>query len=34
VFTKVRIPGELEVDLAREIVRDAAVDWNTGMVQA
>jgi 2,5-furandicarboxylate decarboxylase 1 len=33
VFTKVRIPGELEVDLDREIVRDAAVDWNAATVQ-
>jgi 2,5-furandicarboxylate decarboxylase 1 len=28
VFTKVRIPGELEIDLDQEIVRGAAVDWH------
>jgi 2,5-furandicarboxylate decarboxylase 1 len=27
VFTKVRIPGEAEIDLDREIVRGAVVDW-------
>jgi 2,5-furandicarboxylate decarboxylase 1 len=34
VFTKVRIPGELEIDLEREIVRGAAVDWNDSTVKA
>jgi 2,5-furandicarboxylate decarboxylase 1 len=33
VFTKVHIPGELEVDLDREIVRDAVVDWHAASVQ-
>jgi 2,5-furandicarboxylate decarboxylase 1 len=33
VFTKVRIPGELEVDLDREIVRGAVVDWHAAAVQ-
>jgi len=28
VFTRVRIPGELEIDLAEEIVPGAAVDWH------
>lgn len=28
VFTKVRIPGETEIDLDREIVRGARVDWS------
>lgn len=28
VFTKVRIPGETEIDLDQEIVRGAAVDWS------
>lgn len=32
VFTKVRIPGETEVDLAREIVPGARVDWAAGTV--
>jgi hypothetical protein len=32
VFTKVHIPGELEVDLDREIVRDAVVDWHAASV--
>jgi 2,5-furandicarboxylate decarboxylase 1 len=27
VFTKVRIPGEAEIDLDQEIVRGAAIDW-------
>jgi len=34
VFTKVRIPGELELDLDREIVRGAAVDWSDASVKA
>jgi 2,5-furandicarboxylate decarboxylase 1 len=33
VFTKVHIPGELEIDLDQEIVRGAAVDWNDGTVK-
>lgn len=28
VFTKVRIPGEAEIDLDQEIVRGAGVDWS------
>lgn len=28
VFTKVRIPGETEIDLDQEIVRGASVDWS------
>lgn len=30
VFTRVRIPGETEIDLAAEIDTAAAVDWQTG----
>jgi 2,5-furandicarboxylate decarboxylase 1 len=33
VFTRVRIPGELEIDLDQEIVPGAAVDWNDGTVK-
>jgi 2,5-furandicarboxylate decarboxylase 1 len=33
VFTKVRIPGETEIDLDREIVRGAVVDWHAATVQ-
>jgi 2,5-furandicarboxylate decarboxylase 1 len=33
VFTKVRIPGETEIDLDQEIVRGAVVDW-MGTAQA
>lgn len=33
VFTKVRIPGELEVDLEQEVVRGAAIDWQQAMVR-
>jgi 2,5-furandicarboxylate decarboxylase 1 len=29
VFTKVRVPGEDEIDLSEEVVRDATVTWNT-----
>lgn len=29
VFTKVRIPGENEIDLNEEVVRGVAVNWNT-----
>ena len=28
VFTKVRIPGETQIDLDQEIVRGAAIDWS------
>jgi 2,5-furandicarboxylate decarboxylase 1 len=34
IFTKVRIPGELEVDLGQEIVAGATVDWGTATVKA
>lgn len=34
VFTKVRIPGEDEVDLAAEVIAGAAVDWHTTRVLA
>lgn len=30
VFTKVRIPGEDEVDLEQEVVRGASIDWAAG----
>jgi 2,5-furandicarboxylate decarboxylase 1 len=30
VFTKVRIPGETEIDLDQEVVRGATVDWSGG----
>jgi 2,5-furandicarboxylate decarboxylase 1 len=30
VFTKVHIPGELEIDLEQEIVPGAVVDWHVG----
>jgi len=33
VFTKVRIPGELEVDLEQEVVRGAAIDWQQALVR-
>ncbi|XYJ12279.1 UbiD family decarboxylase [Telluria sp. B2] len=33
VFTKVRIPGELEVDLDQEVVRGAAIDWQQATVR-
>jgi 2,5-furandicarboxylate decarboxylase 1 len=33
VFTRVRIPGELEVDLERDVVRGATVDWDSSTVQ-
>lgn len=33
VFTKVRIPGEREIDLDREIVRGATVDWQQAAVK-
>jgi 2,5-furandicarboxylate decarboxylase 1 len=33
VFTKVRIPGELEIDLDQEIVRGATVDWHEAKVR-
>ncbi|MBN9473004.1 MAG: UbiD family decarboxylase [Burkholderiales bacterium] len=32
VFTKVRIPGEAEIDIAAQIVPNAVVDWETGAV--
>lgn len=32
VFTKVRIPGEEEIDIAAQIVPNAVVDWETGAV--
>ena len=34
VFTKVRIPGELEVDLARDVQRGVTIDWASGTVKA
>ncbi|MGZ5198676.1 MAG: UbiD family decarboxylase [Telluria sp.] len=34
VFTKVRIPGEDEIDLNQEIVPGATVDWANGTVRA
>jgi hypothetical protein len=34
VFTKVRIPGENEIDLAEEIVGGASVDWTDSSVVA
>jgi len=34
VFTKVSIPGEREIDLDREIVRGATIDWNDAAVRA
>jgi 2,5-furandicarboxylate decarboxylase 1 len=33
VFTKVRIPGETEIDLDQEIVRGAAIDWSNVTVR-
>jgi 2,5-furandicarboxylate decarboxylase 1 len=33
VFTKVRIPGELEVDFERDLQRGATVDWSDGTVR-
>ena len=33
VFTKVRIPGETEIDLDQEIGRGAAVDWHGAAVK-
>jgi hypothetical protein len=32
VFTRVRIPGEDEIDLDQEIDREAHVDWQAGAV--
>jgi 2,5-furandicarboxylate decarboxylase 1 len=34
VFTKVRIPGETEIDLAQEIVRGVRLDWSAGDANA
>ncbi|TXG02216.1 UbiD family decarboxylase [Massilia arenae] len=33
IFTKVAIPGEREIDLDREIVRGATIDWNDAAVR-
>jgi 2,5-furandicarboxylate decarboxylase 1 len=34
VFTKVRVPGEDEIDLAAEVVQGAGVDWSNATVGA
>lgn len=33
VFTKVRIPGETDIDIDAQIVHNAVVDWETGTVR-
>ncbi len=34
VFTKVRVPGEADVDLRQEVRSEARIDWRTGGVKA